>query len=155
MIYVDLDGVLADFDARATLLFGKHPRQAEREDGSEWFWQTIAKEHYFYLTLPRMADASLLWDGVLFFEPKPIILTGVPSSMPWAADHKKAWCADQFPGTQVITCFSRDKAKYCKPRDILIDDWEKYKDLWEQAGGRFITHTSAQRSLDELRSYGV
>ena len=34
-----------------------------------------------------------------------------------------------------------------QPGDILIDDWPKYKHLWEEAGGIFILHTSAAQSI--------
>ena len=42
-------------------------------------------------------------------------------------------------------------AKYVGAGDILIDDWTKYRHLWLAAGGIWITHTSAQGSIAELR----
>ncbi len=147
MIYVDLDGVLADFNARAIEVFGKSPRQIEDEIGSTQFWAAIRAIHDFYLVLPKMHDADELWHGILKYESHPIILTGVPASMPQVPEHKKAWCKTYFPNTEVITCFSRDKASHCKPGDILIDDWPKYRPLWEQAGGIFIAHESATKTL--------
>lgn len=150
MIYVDMDGVLADFDAAATVLFGRPPREAEEQWGTERFWKTIASKYNFYRTLPKMADADDLMAGVWRYTREPRILTGVPSSMPQVPMHKRTWAAEHYPGVQVITCFAREKANYCQPGDILIDDRPQYKGKWIDKGGLFITHTSAEASLAEL-----
>lgn len=51
----------------------------------------------------------------------------------------------------MIGCASKDKSLHIrKPGDILIDDWEKYRHLWEGRGGRWITHTGFSRSLAQL-----
>lgn len=150
MIFVDLDGVLADFDASAYKLFGKAPRDIEDEIGSQKFWEAIAGVYDFYLTMPKMADADELWQGVLQYDPHPIILTGVPNSMPQVPNHKRTWCEQYFPGVEVITCYSRNKSVHCQSGDVLIDDWPKYKELWEKAGGIFIVHESAKATLQKL-----
>ena len=38
------------------------------------------------------------------------------------------------------------------PGDILIDDWEKHKDAWVNAGGIWITHTSAKDTIEQLHN---
>jgi hypothetical protein len=51
-------------------------------------------------------------------------------------------------------CRSQDKARFCKPGDVLIDDWSRYRDKWEAAGGVFIHHASVTQSLAALwRTY--
>jgi hypothetical protein len=42
-----------------------------------------------------------------------------------------------------------------KPGDVLIDDYIAYQDLWEDAGGVFILHTSARDSLDRLAAMSI
>jgi hypothetical protein len=42
-----------------------------------------------------------------------------------------------------------------RPGDILIDDFDKYRDLWIKAGGIFIHHTSAVASIHALRELGI
>lgn len=149
-IYVDMDGVLADFDAHARGLVGE-PRSYEATHGATAFWAKIAAVPAFYRGLPKMADADILWAGLLALATRPlVILTGVPLSIPTAEAEKRAWAAEHFPGARVITCFAKDKARYCLPGDTLIDDWPKYKALWEAAGGRFIVHTSAAETLRAL-----
>lgn len=153
MIFVDLDGVLADFDKKAMALFGKKPREIEDEIGSQKFWAEITNIHDFYLTLEKMHDADVLWEGIQKYDFSPTILTGVPMSMPWVPGHKREWCERYYPNAEVITCMSRDKATYCRPGDILIDDWPKYKPLWDSAGGIFIVHESAATTLIQLSLY--
>ena len=151
-IYVDMDGVLADFDRAAWERLGlRDPRKAESDLGGPEFWRRIGAIPHYYRSLPLMPDARVLWAGVLAARPRPpIILTGVPWSIATAVADKRAWAAEHFPCAAVITCAAKDKARYCRPGDILIDDWPKYRALWEAAGGTFIVHTSAATSLEVL-----
>jgi hypothetical protein len=66
-----------------------------------------------------------------------------------------AWAKEHFPGTKMITCASRDKSRHMKPGDVLVDDYLKYRHLWEAAGGVFIHHTSAKASLEALRARDI
>lgn len=68
----------------------------------------------------------------------------------WAEPQKMGWGEEQFPGTLMITCKSAEKSKYCEPGDVIIDDWPKYSHLWMAAGGHFILHESASKSLSKL-----
>ena len=46
-----------------------------------------------------------------------------------------------------------DKRLYMKPGDVLLDDYLKYHQRWEEAGGIFIYHTDADATLVEIRKY--
>lgn len=142
-LFVDMDGVLADFDTGYEQRFGTRPSKAD--DNVDW--SLIRNTDGFYRDLPPMPDFDELWAGV---EPyRPIILTGVPKSVEEAAANKRAW-VDRIIGQDqpMIACASRDKSLHIQRRgDILIDDWEKYRDIWIARGGRWITHTSAASSL--------
>jgi hypothetical protein len=142
-LYVDLDGVLANFDAGYFALTGRMPNR--EADNVEWKLMTAG----FYRNLELLPDALELWSGVE--KHKPTILTGIPKSIPTAEAEKRAWVAHHFGSeVPVITCFSREKSRYANPGDILIDDWEKYQSLWLAAGGIWITHYSAAQTLREL-----
>lgn len=146
-LFVDMDGVLADFDSGYEREFGVRPSKGT--DNVDW--KRVAQRRDFYRDLPPMPDFLELWEGVAPYQ--PIILTGVPASVREASDNKRAW-VDRHIGSfqRVIGCPSRDKCLHMtSPGDILIDDWDKYRDLWIARGGRWITHTSAIKSLTELR----
>jgi len=46
---------------------------------------------------------------------------------------------------------ARDKYRYMEKGDVLVDDREQHRDKWEDAGGIFVTHKNAERSLAALR----
>lgn len=125
---------------------------AEALIGAEEFDRRLREHGSFYRDLPLMADAQILYEAVAHLN--PIILTGCPAGQ-WAEPQKVAWAAHHFPALKMITCRSRDKHLNMDPGDILIDDYLKYRDLWEQAGGVFIHHTSARESIKQLSELGV
>ena len=147
-LFLDCDGVLADFDTGAKkVLGGLSPREFEARYSKGEFWKRLARAKDFYATLPLMPDAQILFDTVAHL--RPTILTGLPLGT-WAAPQKLKWAEEHFPGTPVITCMARDKYKYMKPGDVLVDDRADHRAKWEDAGGIFIHHKNARASLDEL-----
>jgi hypothetical protein len=151
-IFLDCDGVLADFDTLAAQVFGEDHSFAEERLGTAEFWRQVRGHGQFFYDLPLHADAVDLYQALAHLN--PIILTGCPEGG-WAEPQKVAWAARHFPSVAVITCRSRDKRLHMKPGDILIDDLLKYRQLWEEAGGIFIHHTSAAESLKQLVDLGV
>jgi hypothetical protein len=151
-LFLDCDGVLADFDRAAEQVFGMPARQAEQKLGASQFWRRLRNHEDFYGTLPLRPDAQMLFEAVRHLN--PIILTGCPLGG-WAEQQKHRWAAVHFPGTRMITCMAREKHLHMKPGDVLVDDFLKYKKLWEDAGGIFIHHTSAERTIGELQQIGM
>lgn len=151
-LFLDNDGVLANFDGPAERIFGVPSRKAEENLGTDRFWVDLQSYPNFYRDLPLMPDAMVLFNAVKHLN--PIILTGCPRGG-WAEPQKQAWGAEKFPDTKMICCASKDKRLYMKPGDVIIDDWPKYHDLWEEAGGIFILHTSAQESIAALFALGI
>jgi hypothetical protein len=149
-IYVDLDGVLADFDLAARMILGEHPRAFEDRYGSDEFWKRLHAVGDFFATMRPMVDAQELWDFCCSIG-EPTVLTGIPRDGN-AAEQKRAWVLQHFNHDRVITCPSRDKRDSCRPGDILIDDWLRYRDLWEGAEGVFIHHTSAKSSIAAVKA---
>lgn len=150
-IYLDCDGVLADFDRGAAAVLGLPPRQFEKRHGIGVFWKRLAAAPGFFEHLPEMPDARELYDAVK--HRKPVILTGLPHG-DWAAPQKRRWAARHFPGVPVITTMAALKREHCHPGDVLVDDRDKHRDLWEAAGGVFIHHRSAARCIAELGARG-
>lgn len=155
-LFLDMDGVLADFDLLYLEKFGvllDRSNPADRDDPSD-IWDNIKSVETFYLDLPMMKDADELWKGALKLHSNPVLITGVPRSIIDSENQKREW-ARKYLGSdvKVICCRSKDKSNYAKTGDVLIDDWFKYRHLWESAGGIFILHTSAIKSLAEAECY--
>lgn len=149
-LWIDCDGVLADFYRGSEAIFGCHPRKYEDEHGTEKFWKTLHEHPGFYENLPVMADAYLLYEATKHLN--PIILTGCPLGG-WAQAQKLAWRDKNFKGVPMITTLSKDKRSHAKPGDVLVDYFLKYRHLWEEMGGVFIHHTSAKESIKALSEY--
>jgi len=146
-LFLDADGVLADFDAGAQRLLGMKPKAFIATHGRGEFWKRLARAKNFYGTLPEMSDARLLFNAVKHLE--PTILTGLPLGR-WAAPQKVEWAAEHFPGVPIITCMAADKHKHMKPGDVLVDDREKHRAAYEAAGVVFVHHKNAEDSLKQL-----
>lgn len=148
-IFLDCDGVLANFDKRAFEIFGMPPRKFEEKHGSKEFWKRIRGDDEFFSNLELMPDAKELWNWCKPYN--PIILTGVPYGN-WAQPQKICWAKKMLNTDRIICCLSREKIKYAKKGDILVDDTLKYRHLWEdELGGKFIHHISAKSSISELK----
>lgn len=144
-IYCDLDGVLADLDTHYKNLFGIEP--SILLDNLDW--NLVRDSANFYEGIPLMPDAMDLWNYIAPF--RPIILTGVPKSVEEASQNKRNWVARHFGADVKVRCV-RSSEKYLSAQrgDVLIDDWEKYRNKWEKAGGVWITHCSAAQTIGAL-----
>ncbi len=155
-----MDGVLADFDRGVFELMGKYPEKMGTERNDKEMWDAVHAKGDFFLGLKTMPGIEDLWFACDHLN--PTVLTGIPKSVPGVPDQKRAW-VKQWLGSHVpvITCFSKDKIfhakKLCKNGEIpvLIDDWDRYKPVWEDNGGVFILHISPKESYNELKKLGV
>jgi len=154
-LFLDLDGVLADFDEGVRLITGKMPGEMPER----MMWPLIARTKGFFAKLPWTVDGRELWEQTQHLE--PIILTGVPLGK-WAEPQKREWCARELgKDIPVITCLSRHKGKaaleFLQEGEIpvLVDDRLKAREGWLDIGGEFVLHTSARESLQALAALGL
>lgn len=148
-LFLDLDGVLADFDRGVEAITGKRPHQLS---GGK-MWRAVAGHEDFFGTLEMMPDAEILWD---FCAPHaPTILTGLPRG-DWAEAQKRRWVARVLgPDVEVITCWSRDKPLWSAPGHALVDDRKRLRNPWQARGGVFIHHRDAAQSIERLKGLGL
>ena len=159
-IYLDCDGVMADFDEAAYRILNMNPRRFEAAFGPHKFWQKLTRledgsPRGFFKSLDLMYDAMELYNAVSHLD--PIILTGAPKEdFELAKREKIEFAHEKFgPDQKIIVCLSKDKVLYCQPGDILIDDWPKHKHIWEAAGGVWIDHRSAKYTIEALKELDV
>jgi hypothetical protein len=150
-IYLDCDGVLADFDKSAEAILGAPSDVFEKRHGAAAFWKKLAAADGFFEHLDPMPDAFELYEAVK--AKAPIILTGMPHGQ-WAEPQKRRWARRYFPGVPVIATLAALKREHCHPGDVLVDDRTDHRRAWIEAGGRFIHHTSAQASIAALQAAG-
>ena len=153
-LFLDLDGVLANFDLGMYQITGSYPHQLKVNK----LWQAAARADGFFEYLPWMPEGKKLWESTKKFN--PTILTGLPRGQ-WAEPQKRSWCARELGSdVPVITCMAQEKIKFAcsvlKPGEIpvLVDDRSKHKSVWEDNGGVFIVHQSVSESLHQLSRLG-
>jgi hypothetical protein len=101
-----------------------------------------------------MKDADRLW---AFLKGNDVeILTGVPTTnREEASKNKVSWVRRNLSkNVKVITTSSSAKKNHAAPNHILIDDREKNIAQWKTAGGIGILHTSAAKTIKELKRMG-
>ena len=139
IVYVDMDGVLADF-------FGEVAREHDVE-----YWREIhrkdlgidqiAQEPGFFKMLPVLPNAGQLMQGVLDLAGKYSILSSpLMSNVEESSREKMAWLQRHLKNHRPqAVIFDHEKYKYAQQPDetpnILIDDWETNIKLWEANGG--------------------
>ena len=157
-IFLDMDGVLCDFESHYMQLTGKDFHSFEhRQEG--WDFIEPYKE-VFFETMPTMPDTYDLVDGVEELAEQynctVAILTAVPKigRIPTARIQKYNWINGYFPQfscTFNIGPHAQHKQFHCIPGDILIDDSPKNIPQWNDVGGFGILHSSAVDSLARLK----
>ncbi|KAG5183315.1 hypothetical protein JKP88DRAFT_181932 [Tribonema minus] len=155
-LWLDMDGVLADFDSAASkALRTDNSYKWEWLHGSKAFWDTLNQNPNFFGDLPPMVDCLVLFDKVEHL--RPIILTALPKVGAEEVDaQKRAWVAKYLgEDVRVVTCQTHEKPDYCGLGDVLVDDRSVNKARWEAEGGRYVIHTSANDSIRQLREMGV
>jgi hypothetical protein len=151
ILYLDLDGVLADFDERVDLLI-KRNRPGDLSDDE--FYSTLAKDDHFFYNLKPTPYAFDLYDLATRVCDDVQILTALPSRATFesALLDKKRWVHKHF-GKNIKVNFgpySSDKWKHAKPGDILVDDRPSNIIEWRRAGGIGILHRNFKETEKSL-----
>ena len=148
IIYVDMDGVLADF-------FGEVARQHEVDYWKEIHRKEIgvdqvAQEPGFFATLPIMPHSPQLMMGILSLTDQYSILSSpLLSDVDQSSEEKADWLRRHLGKHQPqAVIFDHEKYKYAKQANgtpnILIDDYPTNIALWNLNGGVGILHNDAE-----------
>jgi hypothetical protein len=173
-LYLDMDGVLMDYEAAIQASGVKRYREGAHwisRPRAEWPAEMVqadkeyvaAMEHPdFWPSLKPMADAHQLWTFCQQFSPQ--ILTAAPSDRPgetkFAAirdriaqqKRESIWkCFDTvFPATSIHVCLRHEKANYARSGAVLVDDTPGNCAEWEARGGTAILHKTAAETIYKL-----
>lgn len=136
IIFLDIDGVIGDFDAHAVNENKYKDNGKLDHDALDFKWWStmpvVEGANDFYDTLTNIAEVKFL--------------TGPMVSVDCFGG-KAAWISQKFLPqkgkwalTDLIICHSKRKGLLAGPTRILIDDTKANVDAWRQAGGIGIYH---------------
>jgi len=154
-IYLDMDGVIANFEKKYKEMFSIPPAEAEKDKKFEPFFnEFIAKQGF--VTLELMPDAINLMNYLRNTGIPVEILSSTsserrdaqirPQKMKWLKDHQI-----EFP--TILVQGAHLKQKYATPDSLLIDDTSKNIDEWRRAGGIGILYTDYVSCVAILSMY--
>ena len=154
-IYVDMDGVLADFFGVWTKMVGvKNWKEVKDVDSA---LDMIRNQKDFWINLPLTSNATKLLNSIKKVKGNYTILSSPLPDDPNSEPQKREWVKkmlSSFAPKRVI--ITHNKSAYAKQPDgtpnILIDDYGDNISKWESAGGVGIQHSdkSADNTVKRL-----
>jgi hypothetical protein len=152
-IYLDMDGVIVDFDKQFKDAFDMSPREFEEGFGIEMFWKKIEERGVgFWRGMEWMPGGQELYKRVAQHDH---YLLSSPSRSETSKIGKHMWKKDNTPNTKLILSRSYNKKNYADRSNILIDDRESNIQQWRDAGGIGILYKSADQVNKELDKLGL
>jgi 5'(3')-deoxyribonucleotidase len=151
-----MDGVVADFNKFASDILGREVGWHEKDLTSKE-WLSLASIPNMFYQLPLIEESTRLVATAKSLSAKFNVefLSALPreTTMLTAAEDKIKWVSKYYPGMKVnFGPFSRDKWKWGKPGDILIDDkYPNILDWFEKSKGVAIFHEGDfKRTINHL-----
>jgi len=162
-VFIDMDGVLTDFERRFEQFAGVTPDeymsqkeiQYGKDKANEQFWELVDKQIgvRFWAGMPWMPEGEELYKYIKKY--KPSILTS-PSREESSRIGKGVWVKRNMSGVPVKFGYGANgKAKFAGPNKILIDDREDNISAWKAAGGIGILFKSTEQVKNELSKLGL
>jgi len=161
-IYLDMDGVVANFDKRFEDLSGMMPQEYVDKNGLNAFWDLIDEKHKvaFWRGIEIMPGAEKL---VSYVSKHPFEMLTAPSVKKQSIIGKGLWIKDKvgtlYSTKPKVTYRSAKQKHTVKPNltkfDILIDDKASTIDRWNAAGGTAILYQNADQVINDLKELGL
>lgn len=154
IVYVDMDGVLADlFNYAGNLHNVDHYTKITKDQWEEFFKNTNA--YNLFRSLPAFPTANRLLQIVKQYAGGYTILSS-PLNFDKAGSikGKKEWLDTHISVSPDNAIFDHEKYKYAKQADgtpnILIDDFSTNINAWQTHGGIGIKYQADENSLDDV-----
>lgn len=154
ILYVDLDGVLVDFDRGfEEISSGMSKTEYIEKNGYPAFWNLINQHgESWWAELDWMPDGTQLWNGIKEHNVKILTSGSTRNTGTLAINGKRRWVANHLgPIETIVVNNSHDKQMYAKSGEILIDDLPSNIVEWTQQNGIGILHRNAVDTLEKLQ----
>lgn len=152
-LFLDLDGVMADFDSRFKDLFGVDQHGMSDEE----MWKKINAVPDYFLSMDMCKGAKEFLDSVMHLN--PTILTACPkTNYRSAALQKRQWVRNNLSKDMNVIPMMGGKNKCLFMHgegDVLIDDFEKNCKPWDELGGVSIVHKDFNTTINKMKEIGL
>ena len=159
-VYLDMDGVLADFFGGVEKMYGvEHWKQLTNDKTKDLKKEVIDRitGSNFFATLPKFSTADALIDMVKKFTGRKFSINTSPlrGDNENSAKHKKTWISNNIAKPEDIIVTGR-KESYAVDKgtgtpNILIDDRPINIQRWQGRGGYGILYQANRDSLDKVK----
>lgn len=146
--YLDMDGVIADFDGRFKEYTGYTPKEYRNKFSDKAFHKEVNKgAHIFWADMPWTPFGKRIWDKL---KDKNVSILSSPGHYFQAKEGKIDWISKHIGNVKIDFKLSGNKHTILDDRNIpqeerkyhiLIDDHYSNLDPWVEAGGRAIKVT--------------
>jgi 5'(3')-deoxyribonucleotidase len=154
-IYLDVDGVFANFEEMVSDHFGTPFKQVDVDKMWDFIHDRLKNKQPVFSELNKMPDADALMKYVKGYDIEFLTSAG-DRHTPEAVRQKKAWLKKNYPGIKVNTVpTSKEKARWAEPAAVLIDDRTKSINPWVAAGGIGILHKDTRNTIKKLKELGL
>lgn len=145
-IFVDMDGVLCNFEKKAAETLGV-PLTKKIDYDDEKTWEKInAEGSKFWSTMEWLPDGKELWD---FVKDLNTTILSSPPKEESCSKGKREWIKKNLGDVPVI--LDSEKYLYAVPGAVLIDDLAKNIDPWQDHKGIGILHKGTASTLNFLK----
>ena len=152
-IYLDMDGVIADFDKGYSSIYGINCRD---DPNADIRWYEFVKNDGFR-NLPTTIDFTVLTTKLFSLDVNVEILSSlsIRNNYKDVAKQKYAWLEEHRLGDLPVTFVRKkvEKSDYADNTTLLIDDSAGCVDPFRARGGFAIQHSSARKTINELRCF--
>lgn len=146
-VYLDMDGVLADFTNKYIELFGTEPDVSAKNDPN----LTKMVGTNFFDTLDKLPNADRLIRAVVrLFGSYSICSSPLRDDQKNSEENKRKWIQRHLTPQPKSIVITGKKDSYAKGGNILIDDRLKNISAWNDRGGIGILYDAYTDDVDEV-----
>lgn len=163
-IYIDMDGVVADFERAARKIINVDPGELHKDSNNYWprdQWEQLLAHPHLYRNLAKMPKADEMMALARRFRDELgwtlRMLTAIPrkNDIPFVFEDKIDWMREYYPDVPVFFGpYSEDKQNFCQFGDILVDDRQSNIYEWGVRGGIgiLVTEHAYDEALNKLHT---
>lgn len=150
-IFIDLDGVLTDFEKSARQLFPGGWKKVSITNPA-LFWRAVSnKGPEFWSEMAWLKGGKQVWSFLKKWD--PTVLSAYPRDRANTIKGKRIWVKRELgrkAAKSAIFCPKAEKIKYAGTGQVLVDDNRVIVENWRKAGGVGILHKNLKDTIKIL-----